>query len=499
MSRQSAKPKPAQPKPAKPSRDALAAAIAAAEEEKRRREVRRSLTAWARYKGFEPAPHHMLIINELESFLASDDEVLLLHAPPGSAKSTYVSVLFPSWYLSQYPQNNILFSTHSVDFAQRWGRRVRNDIATDGDALGITMSPTNAASDRWALQEGGEYYAVGAGTGISGFRADLGLCDDLFGSREDAWSELVRNKRWDWYVDDFGHRMKPKAKRVLMNTRWHEDDVAGRIVRQIEAGTVKGKIINIPAIAHENDAVGRQPGEYLWDDPQGYDYASFLRSRQRESTPMMWSALFQQEPTPDDGDYFKVEWLKEHVELPKRETLKVYGASDYAVTASGGDYTVHIVVGIDSEGRPWVLDLWRGQTDSSKWIDKLCDLILEYRPVEWAEETGQIKSAVGPFIDKRCAERGAYVYRRQFAARGDKAVRAQGIRGVMAMRGLHVQKGAEWYPTLRSELLRFPAGKHDDQVDALGLIGQVLDASTTIKLRTNNLFVIRGGNAWMGG
>ena len=225
----------------------------------------------------------MLIIKELEDFLESDLEVLLLHAPPGSAKSTYVSVLFPSWYLGKYPKNNILFSTHSVDFAQRWGRRVRNDIASDGQALGITMSPTNAASDRWALQEGGEYYAVGAGTGISGFRADLGLCDDLFGSREDAWSELVRNKRWDWYIDDFGHRMKPRAKRVLMNTRWHEDDVAGRIVRQIEAGTVKGKIINIPAIAEENDAVGRQPGEYLWDDPKGYDYASFLRSRQRES------------------------------------------------------------------------------------------------------------------------------------------------------------------------------------------------------------------------
>jgi predicted phage terminase large subunit-like protein len=176
---------------------------------------------------------------------------------------------------------------------------------------------------------------------------------------------------------------------------------------------------------------------------------------------MMWAALFQQRPAPDDGDYFKAEWLKEHRAAPDRDTLKVYGASDYAVTADGGDYTVHIVVGIDSEGRPWVLDLWRAQTDSSRWIDKLCDLILEWKPVEWAEETGQIKSAVGPFIEKRCNERGAYIYRRQFASRGDKAVGAQGIRGLMAMRGLHVATDAPWYPTLRTELLKFPAGKHE--------------------------------------
>jgi predicted phage terminase large subunit-like protein len=470
------------------------------EQENSRRELKRSLAAWARFKGFDPAPHHMVIINALEDFVSNDDDVLLLHAPPGSAKSTYVSVLFPAWYLANFPENNILFATHSADFAQRWGRRVRNDIQTDGPMLGISMSQTNAAADRWQLENGGEYYAVGAGVGISGFRADLGLCDDLFGSREDAWSELIRSKRWDWYVDDFGHRMKPRAKRVLMNTRWHEEDVAGRIIAQIEAGAVKGKIINIPAIAGDNDPVGRQPGEYLWDDPTGYNYASFLRNRQKETSPMMWSALFQQEPTPDDGDYFKVEWLKEHVELPPRDTLKVYGASDYAVTADGGDYTVHIVIGIDSEGRPWILDLWRGQTDSARWIDKLCDFILQYNPVEWAEETGQIKSAVGPFIDKRCTERSAHVYRRQFAARGDKAVRAQGIRGLMAMRGLHVQGSAPWWPALRAELLRFPAGKHDDQVDALGLIGQILDASTNVKLKAPRLFVVgRSSNSWMGG
>jgi predicted phage terminase large subunit-like protein len=433
-----------------------------------------SLTDWARYRGFEPARHHRLIINEIEAFLSGDDEVLLLFAPPGSAKSTYLSVLFPSYYLAKHPRNSILAATHSVEFAERWGRRVRNDISAEAETLGIGLSDDNKAAARWALTTGGEYYGVGAGTGISGFRADLGLGDDFFGNREDAYSETVRQKRWDWYVDDFSARLKPSAKRILMNTRWHEDDVAGRVLDQINRGVVRGRVISIPAIAEDNDQLGRKPGEFLWDEPGGYNYGSFLRARRRETSPMMWAALYQQRPSPEQGDYFKSEWLKSYETIPARDTLRIYGASDYAVTADGGDYTVHIVVGLDPDGHMYVLDLWRGQTSSDQWIEALCDLVERWKPLEWGEETGQITSGVGPYISRRLIDRKRYVYRRQFAAKHDKAVRAQAIRGRMAMQGLYLPT-ADWVASFRSELLSFPAGKHDDQADALGLIGQLLD------------------------
>lgn len=403
----------------------------------------------------------------------------MLHAPPGSAKSTYLSVLLPPHYLAQFPQNSILAATHSQEFAQRWGRKIRNDIILDGLTLGIQVSQDNSAADRWALAQGGEYYGVGAGVGISGFRADLGMCDDLFGSREDAYSETIREKRWDWYRDDFCGRLKPGAKRILMNTRWHEEDVAGREVARIRAGTVRGRIIDIPAQAEEDDAVGRKPGEYLWDDPEGYNYGSFLRARQREVSPMMWSALYQQRPAPEDGDYFKIDWLRPYEKAPAKDTLRVYGGSDYAVTADGGDWTCHVVVGLDPEGRMYLLDLWRGQTSSDEWIEAFCDLVLEWKPVGWAEEQGQIRSGIGPFLDKRQRDRKAYVAREPFPTRGDKAVRAQSIRGRMALEGLYVPIAADWYPSLRSELLSFPAGKHDDQVDALGLVGQLIDKMTS--------------------
>ena len=107
-------------------------------------------------------------------------------------------------------------------------------------------------------------------------------------------------------MDDFSARLKPGAKRILMNTRWHEEDVAGHVLEQIAKSIVRGRVISFPAIAEENDALGRaEPGEYLWDEPSGYNYAAFLRSRQRETSPMMWSALYQQRPAPEEGEYFK--------------------------------------------------------------------------------------------------------------------------------------------------------------------------------------------------
>jgi predicted phage terminase large subunit-like protein len=249
------------------------------------------------------------------------------------------------------------------------------------------------------------------------------------------------------------------------------------VLEQIERGEIRGRVISIAAIAEENDCLGRAVGEYLWDDPQGYNYGEFLRARQRETSPMMWSALYQQRPAPEEGDYFKAEWLVEceDSEIPERERLVVYGASDYAVTADGGDYTVHVVVGIDPNGRMYLLDVWRKQAGADEWVEAFCDLVKQWRPMAWAEEQGQIRAGVGPFLDRRQRERSAYVAREGFPTRGDKSVRAQSIRGRMALDKLYVPRSAKWWPACRSELLTFPAGKWDDFCDAMGLAGQLLD------------------------
>lgn len=392
--------------------------------------------------------------------------------PPGSAKSTYVSILFPPWFMQAEDNASVLAASHTTELAEKWGRRIRNLIAEHGLTLGQSLAEDSQAAGRWGLASGAEYYAAGVGTGIAGFRAKLGLIDDPIRSRQDADSELIRDRTWDWYINDFCTRLVPGARKVLIQTRWHEDDLAGRALNHEQWHTIE-----LAAEAYENDPLGRKAGEFLWTDGE-YGYGQQLAELKRTTPARTWSALYQQRPAPEEGDYFKADWLKPYDRLPDRSTMRVYGGSDYAVTADGGDYTVHAVVGVDPDGRMYLLDLWRKQTASDVWIESFCDAVRKWKPLEWAEETGQIKASLGPFIDRRQREREAYVKRTQFPTRGDKSIRAQSIRGRMALEGLYVPVNAPWFADFRSELLSFPAGKHDDQVDAIGLIGQLLETIT---------------------
>lgn len=439
----------------------------------RRRAIRSSLTEWARFKGFDPATHHLYIVDQIEDFLDSDEEVCLLAAPPGSAKSTYISRLLVSSYLAKNPTHSVLAATHSMEFAERWGRQIRNDIAAEGAILGLSLAEDSQAATRWALKSGGEYYGVSATAGISGFRADLGIGDDFFGSREDALSETVRKKRWSWYVSDFSARLKPGAKRILMNTRWHDDDVAGQVEKQIAEGVVSGRIIKITAIALEDDPLGRAPGEYLWDDPEGYNYGSYLRARQREETPVMWSALYQQNPVPEEGAFLDVAKVQ-RIKPPPVSELRIFAASDYATSDGSGDYTVHAIGGLDEEDNLHVLDWWRKQTTTDVWIDQMKNMVRSWAPLEWGEEGGVIIKAVSPQIDARLsAEPKAYVSRVQYPSIRDKPTRARPLQARIAMGKLCISPDAYWADELISELSRFPAAKYDDQVDALALLAVV--------------------------
>jgi predicted phage terminase large subunit-like protein len=234
------------------------------------------------------------------------------------------------------------------------------------------------------------------------------------------------------------------------------------------------EVLSLPAQAEENDPLGRKVGEFLWADSD-YGYDKFLEQQKATQLPRNWSALFQQRPAPDSGDFFKADWLKPYDRLPARETLSIYGASDYATKKDGGDFTAHVVVGVDPHKRIYLLDVWRAQSTPDTWIEAFCDLVKTWKPFIWGEEGGQIRASVGPFLDMMQRERKAYVSRESFPTKGDKAQRCQSIRGRMALDGLYVPERAPWYAAFRAELLSFPAGRHDDQVDALGLIGQLLD------------------------
>lgn len=402
--------------------------------------------------------------------------------PPGAGKSIYTSVVFPTHYLGRFSKRSAILVSYGSDLPRKFGRRARSIVHQKiySRIFDCTISSESAAVDEWALTNGSEWIANGILTGITGNRADVVIWDDPIKGREQAESEIIRQKTWDAYMDDLLTRKKPNAAEIGISTRWHEDDPPGRILPlnyNGESGWVKGRdgndwfVVNLPAEAErQDDPLGRSVGELLW--PEWFTEEHF---RPFKKNPRTWSSLFQQRPAPEDGEFFKAEWFRTYTKAPPRDTLRIYGASDYAVTKNGGDYTVHIVVGIDPEDNIYILDLWRKQESSDVWVEAFCDLIEKYKPVGWAEEKGQIASSMGPAITKRLRERKLYVVRAAFPSRADKRVRAQSIRARMAMNGLYVPMAADWYSAFKTELMMFDNGKNDDQVDALSLIGQVLD------------------------
>lgn len=435
-----------------------------------RRQARKSLESFIEYLcvGFTPAPHHKLLIRELEAVERGEVQRLMVLMPPGSAKSTYASVLFPPWFIGRNPAMSVLGVSNTTDLAERFSRRVRNIVAMREFANvfeGNGLSEDSAAAGNWETLLGGEFFAAGMGSAIAGRRADLGLIDDPIKTRQEADSDRIRQTQWDWYINDFLTRLKPGARQILIQTRWHEDDLGGRILERERA---KWRVIKLPMLAVPGDPLGRAVGERLWPEWFTADMIDTARLDTRA-----WNALYQQEPVPDEGDYFKKDNFSEYDMYPSG--LHVYGCSDYAVTEGAGDFTEHGIFGIDHSGNPYVLDWWRGQTQSDVWIERQCDLIRQWKPMVWFGEAGPIRRAIEPFLGRRMTERNALCRLEWLPSIADKEIRARAIQALASIKTISFPKAAPWKPEVMKQLLQFPSGKYDDAVDVFSLLGRGLE------------------------
>lgn len=438
-----------------------------------RRTARKSLAEWARVCGFEPAKHHLFLIEKLEAVVRGEIKRLAIFMPPGSAKSTYGSVLFPPWFLSQRPDASILTASHSADLATAFGRRARNLVDEHAATLGYSLRQDSQAADEWATTNDGIFFCAGVGSKIAGRRADLALIDDPIGSKEDAYSKTKRDSTWDWYRFDFLTRLKPNASIVLIQTRWHEDDLAGRILAA-EGG--EWTVINLPFLAKENDPLGRFPGDMLWPD---YFDEGTLRDAQKDST--VFSALYQQDPTPEDGDFFKRDWIigstYERGELPLLDELAVYVASDHAVSQKqSADFTCIIPCGVDAHNDIWIFpDVFWDRVDSLEAVDVMLNLMQRRSIRTWWAESEKITKSIGPFLKQRMQEMNTWCYIEELHPSKDKQTRAQSIRARLKMGTVHLPRYATWFPRALAQMLKFPAGMHDDFVDAIAWLGLGLD------------------------
>lgn len=435
-----------------------------------------------------PSKHHDYLLSELQKVETGETQNLMVNMPPGSAKSSYSSVVAPTYFMGKKPERLILGVSAVSELAEHFSRRVRNIVASAAyKALwGFGVSADSSAADRWDNERGGGYFAAGVGKAIPGRRADIGLIDDPVKNREAADSDRQRETDWQWYLNDFLPRLKPRAPQVVVMTRWHEDDLGGRI---LEREAHKWRVVSLPMIAGANDPLGRNPGDLLW--PEWFTPEMVERAQMDMRS---WNALYQQNPVPDDGSYFKSDWFGEYDQAP--ESLSIYGASDFAVTDGGGDYTEHGVVGVDHNANIYILDWWYGQTASDVWIERLCDQIRTHTPLQWFGESGPIRRAVEPFLMRRMQERNAYCWIEWLPSINEKTARARSIQARASMGKVFLPKNAPWKEHVLSQLLRFPTGKHDDAVDVLSLIGRALEdlVAPPTKQRTHDH---AGEQSWM--
>lgn len=429
---------------------------------------------------YKPAKHHHVIATALEEVEKGKIPRLIITMPPRHGKSELASRRFPAWFMGKDPYRQLIFATYNAEFAQDFGRSVRETMRMPVYQQvfpGCKLKTGSAAADRIQTEEGGLAVFVGTGGSLTGRGADLLIIDDPIKDREEADSKSFRDKQWSWFTEVAMTRLMPGGRVVIIMTRWHEDDLIGRLTDPknpcFNAEEAENwKVLALPAIAGEDDPMKREPGEALW--PERFPLESLEQIRRLNARG--FSALYQGSPTPEDGDFIKREWLKtySHGELPAN--LRIYAGSDHAVSlAQDADKTCLVVCGVDEDDNIWVLPdvFWRkARTDHV--CDGMLDLMDKHKPLWWKAERGHISKAIGPFLRKRMQERGVYCVIDEVVPVKDKMARAQAIRARMAQGKVFFPRFAPWWPDAQAELLKFPNARHDDFVDTLAHIGMGL-------------------------
>lgn len=441
-----------------------------------------NLLAWATHalKPLDqtPATHHRHILERLDDVAEGRIDRLMLLLPPGHAKSTYASVLFPAWWFTRHPASSIITACHTADLADHFARRVRALVQEHTATLGYGLARDDRAAARWRTTTSGEYYAAGIRGPITGRRADLVLLDDPVKSHAEADSAASRDAIWNWYRSDLATRLKPGGRVVLIMTRWHQDDLGGRLIDADPNWT----IVKLPAIAEAGDPLHRKPGEALW--PEWEDEAALDRKR-RTVGPRIWQALFQQNPNPDTDALFTTTRITVQDTLP--ELQREVRAWDLAATlpeeGRDPDWTVGLKLAITADGATVVTDIIRLRAGPTEIADTIVATANHDGPavtIGLPQDPGQAGKQQIAWLTQRLA--GHRV--RASPETGSKLTRATPAAAAIDAGRLTLLR-ATWNRAFLDELRDFPQGRKDDQVDALSRAFSLITEQTTHPRRLN--------------
>jgi predicted phage terminase large subunit-like protein len=410
--------------------------------------------------GREPAAHHEMLIAHLQDVADGRVDRLIVQMPPGAAKSTYGSVLFPAYFFGRAVGAQVIATAHTASLAMHFGRQVRQVLHEHAGLLGCEIARESRGAGRFAVAGGGEYFAAGVRGPITGRRADLILIDDPVKSWAEAESPVLRDGLYDWYRAELTARLKPGGRIVLLMTRWHQDDLAGRLL----AADAGWACLSLPALGMAGDPLGRLPGQALW--PAWQDEAAIAR-RRVEVGERTFAAMYQQMPRPAEASLFNVAKIEVLAQVPVlARTVRAWDlAASLGEPGRNPDYTVGLKLGMTEAQRLVVLDVIRLQASpaaveasilaAAKADGVTTVLALPQDPGQaGAAQIAMLSRALMGFQVVATPERGSKVNRAMPAATQVDA----GNLWIVA---------APWNDVFLAELRAFPDSHKDDQVDAL--------------------------------
>lgn len=414
------------------------------------------------------AAHLLLLDRKLIETINKPDGRLIVQMPPRHGKSELVSRYFPAWYLGTFPDRQVMLASYEAHQAAKYGRYARNLIDEHGQKVfGVRVADDSSAADRWGIagREGGMVTA-GVGGPLTGKGAHVLIVDDPVKNAEQAVSEVYRDKAWEWWQSTAFTRLEPGGATIIVQTRWHNDDLAGKV--QQEQQEEGWDVVSLPAIAEEDDLLGRRPGEPLW--PERYPLERLEKIRAGQS-PYWWNSLFQQRPSQhesvewpaeyfDDRIWFD-EWPRDHVIIKTMALDPSKGKSD-----KKGDYSAFAMLMVDRNFNMWI-DCDMDRRPPEKIVTDGVELYRNFGPDRFGIESNAWQELLGKDFTRVFLDRGMpWVEPLQIENRVNKIVRIRDLGQFLRDRRLRVKRNAGGR-ILVQQLREFPLAKHDDGPDAV--------------------------------
>lgn len=429
---------------------------------------------------FQHGWFNKIIAQELQQFyhdvMAGKQPRLLIQAPPRSGKSELFSRRFPAWAFGQNPDLQMIAASYSSDLSSRMNRDVQRIIDSEEYYQVFPETSLNSKNIQTVAGQSlrnseifeivgkrGAYRSAGVGGGITGMGADIAIIDDPVKDAKEANSQTVRDGVWDWYTTTFYTRLSPKSGILLGMTRWHEDDLAGRLLAEMNNGGDQWRVVSFPAIA-EQDEDNRLEGEAL--HPERYNLEQLSKIKKAVGT-QTWNALYQQRPSSKGGDIIKGVWFQ-RFSVPPRFSRVIITADTAQKTKEHNDYSVFLVAALGNDGGIYILDLVRGKWEAPELERKLSDVYNKYRSKGVNSVYIEDKSSGTSLI--QTIQRKQSMPIKGVQVDTDKYTRVLGVQGYIESKYVYLPENAEWIADFIDECEKFTATdshKHDDQVDAL--------------------------------